>query len=119
MGAGKAHLRDMGDLQRLFGVRPARQWTRPETYVSAIARKRRFRRAHADRPRTQPERPQLMLSTLPFLALFAFLAVLAVAIMVMAYPGNRPAPRPHAAAKPERGIAQPGWFQDAQRQFHG
>ena len=119
MGASKAHLPPMGDLQRLFGVKPTRPWTKPDTYVEAMARKRRFRRAHADRPRTQPERPRLMLSTLPFLAVFAFLAILAVAIMVMAFPGNQPAPQPHAAAQPERGTAQPGWFQDAKKHFHG
>src|SRR5690242_16838833 len=119
MIAGKAHLRPMGDLQRLFGVKPARPWTKPDTYVEAMARKRRFRRAHATGPRTQPERPRLMLSTVPFLAIFALLAVMAVAIMVIAYPGNQPAPRPHAAAQPERGTAAPGWFQDAQKQFHG
>ena len=119
MIAGKAHLRLMGDLQRLFGVKSARPWTKPDTYVEAMARKRRFRRAHAARPRTEPERPRLMLSTLPFLAVFTLLAIMAVAIMVIAYPGNQPSRRPQTAAQPERGVAAPGWFKDAQKQFHG
>ena len=119
MIAGNAHLRLMGDLQRLFGVKPTRPWTKPDSYVEAMARKRRFRRAHATRPRTQPERPRLMLSTLPFLAVFTLLAIMAVAIMIIAYPGNQPSRQPHAAAQPERGVAAPGWFQEAQKQFHG
>lgn len=119
MVAGRAHLHLMGDLQRLFGVTSARTWTKPDAYVEAMARKRRHRRAHASRPRTQPERPRLMLSTLPFLTLFALLAIMAVAIIFMAYPGNQPRPRPQAAVQAERGIAQPGWFKDAQKHFHG
>jgi hypothetical protein len=119
MIAGKAHLRLMGDLQRLFGVKSTRPWTQPDSYVEAMARKRRFRRANANRPRTQPERPRLMLSTLPFLTLLALLGVMAVAIMVLAFPGNRPPRRPHATAQPERGTAAPGWFQDAKQHFHG
>ena len=120
MIAGKAHLRRMGDLQRLFGVKSKHPWTKPDTYVEAMARKRRFRRAHSARPRTQPERPRLMLSTLPFVAVFAVLAILAVSIMIIAYPGNQPSRRPHAAAaQSERGVAAPGWFKDAEKQFHG
>jgi hypothetical protein len=108
----------MGDLQRLFGAKASRPWTRPETYVGAMARKRRFRQRQATRPRTQPERPRLMLSTVPFLTLLAFLAVLAMGIMVLAFPGNQPPLREQPVAKAERGVAGRGWFQEAQKQFH-
>jgi len=118
MNARGAHLRLMGDLQRLFGAKPARLWTRPETYVGAMARKRRFRQRQAGRPRTQPERPRLMLSTVPFLTLLAFLAVLAIGIMVLAFPGNQPSVLHRPAAKAEPGVASRGWFQEAQKQFH-
>jgi hypothetical protein len=119
MLARKAHLRGMADLQRLFGTASRRSWTKPDAYVGAMARKRRSRQRQAPHGRTQPERPRLMLSTLPFLTLLGFLAVLAVAIMVLAFPGNHPPLRPHASVQPERGVAAPGWFQDAQREFHG
>jgi hypothetical protein len=95
-----------------------RGWTRPEAYLGAMARKRSFRRARGDKPRTEPEVPRLMLSTIPFLALIGFLAVLGVAIMVAAFPGNQPLPRPAQAAKPEKGVAGRGWFQEAQKDFH-
>src|SRR3954447_15520324 len=97
---------------------PAPHWTRPDAYVEALARKRSFRRAHQPRGRSQPEAPQLMLSTLPFLALLAVLAVLNVGIMVAAFPGNQPAPKPKQAQVRELGVAQRGWFQEAQKQFH-
>jgi hypothetical protein len=53
----------MGDKQRLFDAAPDDAWTRPETYIGAMARKRRFRRSKAAGRRTQPERPRLMLSS--------------------------------------------------------
>lgn len=108
----------MGDKPRLFDAAPDDAWTRPETYIGAMARKRRFRRSKAAGRRTQPERPRLLLSTVPFLALFALLAVLAAAIMVMAFPGSQPLPQPHQSAAKERGVADRGWFQEAQKQFH-
>jgi hypothetical protein len=82
-----------------------------------MARKRSFRKAHADKPRTQPEKPRLLLSTVPFLALIGLLAILAVAIMIIAFPGNQPAPRPRPAAQQEKGVAQRGWFQEAQKEM--
>ena len=68
-------------------------WTRPDAYLVALATKRGFRRAKQEPQRTQPERPRLMLSTVPFLVLIAFLAILSVAIMIIAFPGNQPRPR--------------------------
>jgi hypothetical protein len=96
----------------------ARGWTRPDAYIGALARKRSFRRAHAGKRRTQPESPRMMLSTLPFLALLGLLAILAVAIMIIAFPGNQPPPKPQQVAAKEQGRAERGWFQEAQKHFH-
>jgi hypothetical protein len=96
---------------------PGRAWTQPEDYLGAMARKRTFRRAHGDKPRTQPEKPRLLLSTVPFLALIGLLAILAVAIMVVAFPGSQPAPKPRPAAAHEQGVAERGWFQEAQKEM--
>ena len=93
---------------------PPRAWTRIEDYVAPL-----IRRSHARRrinPRTQPEAPRLLLSTVPFLALLAALAVLAVAIMVAAWPGSQPPPHPRAVPH-EQGVATKGWFQEAQKEF--
>jgi fucose permease len=56
-----------------------------------------------------------MLSTLPFLALFAVLAVLSVAIMILAFPGNQPQQPSTQANTREQGVAARGWFQEAQK----
>jgi len=93
-------------------------WTRPDAYIGALARKRGYRRAREDKPRSQPVAPRPSLSTLPFAAILAVLAVLAVAIMFVAFPGRQPAPRPKLAEVQEQGVAAPGWFQEAQKQFH-
>ena len=104
--------------QRVVDPAPEGVWTKAETYIGVLARKRRFRRDHAEKPRTEPESPKLLLSTLPFLALIVLLAVLAVAIMIAAFPGGQPAPRPKAPVQKEQGIAERGWFQEAQKEFH-
>ena len=95
-----------------------RAWTRPGAYLGAMARKRTFRRAHGEKRRTQPESPRMLLSTVPFLALIGLLAVLAVAIMVIAFPGSQPRPKPQQVAAQEKGVAQRGWFQEAQKEMH-
>jgi hypothetical protein len=95
-----------------------RAWTGPDAYIGALARKRRFRHSRADKPRTQPEAPRMLLSTIPFIALLALLAVLAVAIMISAFPGAQPRSGPQQIASQEKGVAQRGWFQEAQKQFH-
>ena len=94
-----------------------RSWTGPQAYIEALARKRTFRRSHDSPRRTQPESPRLLLSTLPFLALLALLGILAIAIFIAALPGHQPRTKQQVAAK-EKGVAQPGWFKEAQKQFH-
>ena len=95
-----------------------RPWTRPEDYLGALALKRSFRRARELRPRTEPERPRMLLSTVPFFILLMLLGVLAVAIMIVAFPGTQPQIRQPAAAAREKGVAQRGWFEEAQKEMH-
>jgi hypothetical protein len=95
-----------------------RAWTRPDAYIGALARKRRFRQSRTDKPRTQPEAPRMLLSTMPFVALIALLALLAAAIMIIAFPGRQPRLRPQQPDLQEKGVAPRGWFQEAQKQFH-
>jgi hypothetical protein len=104
--------------QRVANPPPPRAWTRAEDYIGAMARKRSFRRARAERPRTEPERPALLLSTIPFLALIGLLAILAIAIMVVAFPGAQSHLKPRQAAAREQGVAQRGWYQEAQKEMH-
>ena len=92
-------------------------WTRVEDYLGALARRRTERRRRGPKVRTQPEAPRLLLSTLPFLVLLAAMAVLAVGIMIIAFPGTQPQPRPRPVAH-QQGVATKGWFQEAQKQFH-
>lgn len=118
MGRKRAHLAPVRD-DRLASPAPAPAWTKPEDYVGAMVRNREFRRARREPPRTQPQRPRLLLSTLPFLALIAMLALLAVSMLIAAFPAHRAA----AAAKPaapahEQGVAPRGWLQAAQRDMH-
>jgi ABC-type uncharacterized transport system YnjBCD permease subunit len=94
------------------------KWTRPEDYLGAMARKRTFRRTRRRDGRSEPDSPRLLLSTVPFLALLGLLGVLAVAIMVMAFPGSQPQQKTPQLAQREQGVAPRGWLQEAQRQFH-
>ena len=91
-------------------------WTRPEDYLGTLARRRTERRKREPKPRTQPERPRLLLSTLPFVLVITALAVIAVGIMILAFPGTQPQHREHQLAQ-ERGYAPKGWFQKAEKQF--
>jgi hypothetical protein len=97
---------------------PPGKWTRAEDYVEALARRRTFRRGRESQRRSQPETPALLLSTLPYVALLVLLAVLAFGIMIAAYPGAQPQVKPAPAPSKEQGVAQKGWFQEAQREFH-
>lgn len=97
---------------------PPRAWTTADDYLGAMARRRTARRARAQRRRTQPETPRLMLSTLPFLAIMVGLAILSLAIMIAAFPGAQPRQQPRASRVGEQGVAPKGWFQEAQREFH-
>ena len=94
-----------------------RRWTRADDYLSALARRRTARRKReGDQARTQPETPRLLLSTVPFLALIAALAILGVAIMITAWPGSHPQAT-HPPEQRELGVAPKGWFQEAEKEF--
>ena len=96
---------------------PAREsWTRLDAYLASLARRRTARRSRTPGPRTEPEAPRFLLSTLPFLVLIAGLAVLSVAIAIAAWPARQPQ---LAVNKPahELGTAPKGWFQEAQKEF--
>jgi hypothetical protein len=95
----------------------ARPWTRIDEYLASLARIRIARRSHVVRPRTQPEEPRFLLSTLPFLLLMAALMMIAVAFFLVAWPGNQPQPQPRPDVK-EQGVAKRGWLEDAEREFH-
>jgi hypothetical protein len=102
----------MTSKEDLAPPKPARGWTRADDYFAALARRRTARRQRSPKPRTQPESPRLLLSTLPFAALLAALGVLAVAIMVTAWPGSQPQHKPKPVAY-EQGYAPPGWLKRA------
>ena len=104
--------------EKIASPAPESSWTRPDAYVGAMARKRSFRNAREDKPRTQPVAPQAWLSTIPFIAILAVLAVLAVAIIFVAFPGNQPAPKLARVAPHEQGVAQRGWLQEAEKEMH-
>ncbi|HEV2595458.1 MAG TPA: hypothetical protein VGU01_09700 [Sphingomicrobium sp.] len=108
----------MKEKQRVASPAPGRPWTRAEDYIGAMARKRRLRRERRQQLRTEPERPRLLLSTLPFIALIGLLGILAIAIMVVAFPGSQPVPKARPTAANERGVAQRGWFEEAQKDMH-
>ena len=93
-----------------------RRWTQIDDYLGAMARRRTARRKREAGLRTQPESPRLLLSTIPFLALLAALAILAIGIMVLAWPGAQPIPTQKQAQR-EQGVAPKGWFQEAEKDF--
>jgi hypothetical protein len=94
-----------------------RRWTRVDDYLGAMVLRGTARRSRKWQPRTQPEAPRLLLSTIPFLALIAALAILAVAIMVVAWPATQPQQAQRRVAQREQGVAPKGWFQEAERDF--
>jgi hypothetical protein len=104
--------------QRVADPASGGAWTRPETYIGALALRRSFRRTRGEKRRTEPESPRALLSTVPFLLLIGLLAVLAVAIMILAFPGSQPRQKPNPPAQKEKGVAERGWFQEAQKEFH-
>ncbi|HXH53743.1 MAG TPA: hypothetical protein VNH53_10000 [Sphingomicrobium sp.] len=86
-----------------------RAWARIDDYLLSLRRSRR--RPAQRRPRTQPEEPRLMLSTLPFVALLAGLALLALAIALVAMPRSGHPPTEREPPQRELGTAPPGWLE--------
>lgn len=94
----------------------SQKWTRPDDYLGAFALRRTARRKRDAPRRTEPETPRLLLSTIPFLALLAAMAILAVGIMIVAWPGGQPQATPRPVAQ-QQGVAAKGWFQEAEKDF--
>ena len=95
----------------------AQRWTRIDDYAGGVARLTQARRNRRAKARTQPETPSVLLSTLPFAALIAVMAMLVVVFAVAAWPGR---PIPQAAQTPqprELGTAPKGWFDEAKKEF--
>ena len=97
---------------------PAERWTRADDYVAAMARKRTARKLRTAKPRNHVEAPRLLLSTLPFLVLLGLLAILAVSIMIAAFPGSQPQQKASQAPARQQGVAARGWLQEAQKDMH-
>lgn len=95
----------------------SRRWTQVDDYVEALARRRTARRQREPIRRSQPETPRPWLSTVPFLTLIVLLGVLAVGIMIAAFPGNQPQHRQSVLAH-QQGVANKGWLQEAERDMH-
>jgi hypothetical protein len=96
-------------------------WTRADDYIVAMARRRTARKAREPRPRTQPETPRFLLSTLPFLIVMVGLFVITIGFVVAAWPGGSPQAQVQAQVQAqghELGTAPRGWFQKAERDFH-
>ena len=94
---------------------PAQRWTHIDQYLSGLARRRTARRSRrAPQARTQPEAPQLLLSTLPFAALISVLGMLIVAFAIAAWPGRAPEVAPRAAPD-QPGTAAAGWLDQAKK----
>ncbi len=98
----------------------ARAWTRPEDYWPPRRLRRTARSAPVRFQQIVPEQAQdesrPLLDVIPYAVLMVGLAVLAIAIIAMAWPG-REAPQPVAKREPvevEIGTAPKGWIDDAE-----
>ena len=89
-------------------------WTRIDDYLGALLWRSRRRHRRQENPRTEPQEPRLLLSTLPFLLLLGALLLLVVAIAWIAWPG-REHQRPSDSAEREIGTAPPGWLERSKR----
>lgn len=93
----------------------ARAWTRPEDYWPP-RRSRRSGRASINRFRPQASddeeehKPRPLLDLIPHAVLMIGLAVLAIAIIALAWPGRSVSPPAAAPAASEVGTAPKGWM---------
>jgi hypothetical protein len=106
------------DDKRLASSRSGHDWTQPEDYVTALARKRTARKSRKTNPEDQHEAPRFPVSMLPFVALMLMLGILVIATILIAFPGSQPKPKPKQLAAHEQGYAPKGWLQEAEKQFH-
>ena len=106
------------DDERLASPKSGGGWTRADDYVAALARRRTARKSRQANPRDQHEAPRFPVGMVPFVALMIVFAVLAIATIIIAFPGRQPQPKPKQFAAHERGYAPKGWLQEAQKEFH-
>jgi len=101
-------------------VRPrsGSDWTQPDDYVVALARKRTARKARDPDPKDQHEASRFPVHMLPFVALMIVLAVLAIATFLTVFTESRPEPKAKQLASHERGYAPKGWLKEAEKEFH-
>jgi hypothetical protein len=106
------------DHKRMVRPQSGSDWTQPDDYVAALARKRTARKSRDPNPRNQHEASRFPVHMLPFVALMVVLAVLVIATILIAFPGSQPRPRPQQVAEREVGYAPKGWMKEAEREFH-
>lgn len=106
------------DKQKLAPSPTPQPWTSIDAYrPDELQRRLQSRRMRPPGPRTQPEMPSAVLSTLPFLALLGVLAMLFLVIATLAWPQAQPSEAKAAPAQAARGTAPKGWFQAAEKEF--
>ena len=86
------------------------RWERIDHYLVSLSRSRRLQRQRRPKPRSEPENPRALLSTVPFVALILGLAVVAFAVIVAAWPGRERKRAPVQPQERELGRAPPGWI---------
>jgi hypothetical protein len=107
------------DDKRMVRPQSGNNWTQPEDYVAALARKRTARKSRGEAdPSKQHEASRFPVHMLPFVALMAVLAVLVIATIFIAFPGNQPELKTGQVASHEQGYAPKGWMKEAEKEFH-
>ena len=101
-------------------VRPqsGSNWTHPDDYIAALARKRTARKSRDPNPKNQHEASRFPVHMLPFVALMILLAVLVIATILTAFPGSQPEQKAKQMASHEQGYAPKGWLNEAEKEFH-
>lgn len=92
-----------------------RKWTQIDAYLRPV---RRSGPRVLRPPRTQPESPSALLTTLPFAALLFGFLIMLISIAFLAWPPSQPRAPASVPIGHEPGFAPKGWLQEAQRDFH-
>ena len=102
----------MADMEELAPPAKAARWTGINAYLRPLRRRSGWRRRLSARPGREPDRPNALLGMIPFVALAIGLALITVAIVSLAWPGQyRELMRPQAKVEPAKlGTAPPGWI---------
>ena len=106
------------DDKRIVRPRSGSNWTQPNDYVAALARKRTARKSRDPDPKNQHEATRFPVHMLPFVALMIVLAVLVIATIMIAFPGSQPEFKPMPVDQRQQGYAPKGWLKEAEKEFH-